>query len=232
MKRLIPLSALLIMMSVPAGLAQTAPREIIVTGEGIVEAIPDMAVITVGVTHEAVDADAAMSVVSDGVSQILARLKQNGVEADDIQTRQISLSPVWDNRRPSDQGRPSITGFVASNTVMVRLRDLERLGGILNTLIDGGANNFNGLQFALQEPRPLMDLARAEAVADGIAKARLLADAAGVTLGAVQTITEQGARPVPMRMEMAAAAADASLPVAAGEISVQASVSMVFAIAE
>ena len=231
MKLLMPLGALLMIISASAGLAQTAPREIIVTGEGRVDAVPDMAVITVGVTHEDRGADTAMRVVSDSVRQILARLEQSGVASGDIQTRQISLNAVWANRKPSDSGRPSITGFVASNTVLVRVRDLDRLGTILETLIDSGANDFSGLQFALQDPRPMMDQARTEAVADAIAKARLLADAAGITLGPVQSITEQGARPVLMRMEMAAAS-DASMPVAAGEISVQATVSMVFAIAD
>ena len=115
---------------------------------------------------------------------------------------------------------------------MVRIRDFTLLGGILDQVITDGANDLNGLQFGIQEPDPLVDAARQAAVADGIAKAQLLAGAAGVTLGPVQSISEQGGRPQPMMMEMAAARSSADVPVAAGEVSLRAQVSMVFAISE
>lgn len=205
------------------------PARISVTGLGQVEAPPDMATITLGVTQQAEQAADAMAATSRAVGGILERLDAMGLEPRDLQTRRLSLSPVWSNRSGSSGAPPAITGFVASNTVLVRVRALERLGGILDAVIAEGANDFNGLEFSLQDPEPIRDQARARAVEDGIRKARLLAQAAGVTLGPVLSISEQdGGRPAPMMMEMSARAAD--VPVAAGEVSMRATVSMVFAI--
>ncbi len=212
--------------------AEPAPRQITVTGEGRIEAVPDMATITLGVTNEAAEARAAMDATSAAVAQVLDRLAALGLEPRDIQTRRFSLSPVWSNRGYSEGERARITGFVASNMVMARVRDIGSLAPVLDAVIAEGANDFNGLQFGVQDRKPMLEAARNAAVADGIKKARQLAQAAGVTLGPVMSIAEQGGgNPRPMMMEMAAAR-DASVPVAAGEITVTASVSMVFAIAE
>jgi len=212
--------------------AETPARQISVTGEGRVEAAPDMATITLGVTHEAPEARAAMRATSEGVAKVLDRLRGMGIEARDLQTRELSLNPVWSDRTASGGEGRRITGFVASNTVLVRVRDLPALGGILDAVIVGGANDFNGLRFGVQDPDPLVDEARRRAVADAMARAKLLADAAGVELGAVVTINDQGGgRPMPMA-EMAMRASAAGAPVAAGELSITATVSMVFEIGE
>lgn len=212
--------------------AQEPLRQISVSGEGSVEVEPDMATITLGVTQQAKEAGAAMQATSDAVSQVLARLETAGIAQRDLQTRQLTLSTVWSQPRGEDQER-QITGFVASNTVLVRVRDMDALGGILDAVISEGANNFSGLRFGVQNPDPLQDEARKRAVADAMARARLLAEAAGVTLGPVLTINDQGgSQPMPMAEMSTMRLASAKVPVAAGEISVSASVSMVFAIAD
>lgn len=224
-------AAALILSLAGATMAEDAPRQISVTGEGQVETAPDMALITLGVTHEAPEARAAMRATSEAVAQVLRDLAAQGIASRDLQTRQLSLTPVWSNRGSSTGAAPRITGFEASNTVLVRVRDLAALGGILDKVIESGANDFNGLQFSVQEPDPLMDEARRRAVADAMARARLLAEAAGVRLGPVLTISDHGGgRPMPMA-EMAMRDGG-GVPVAAGEVTLSASVSMVFAIAE
>ncbi len=230
---LIRMGAVVALVSLAAtGWAETASRHITVTGEGRIDVEPDMATITLGVTNEAKEAKSAMAETSKAVAQMLAGLEQMGVAARDVQTQRFSLNPVWSNRNSSGNGRAEITGFVASNMVLVRVRDLDSLGRILDGVIADGANDFNGLQFGVQEKKPLEDAARKAAVEDGIDQARQLAEAAGVTLGPVVSISEQGSGgPRPMMMEMAAAR-DASAPIAAGEITLTKSVSMVFAIAE
>jgi len=211
-------------------LASPPHRQISVTGEGQVETAPDMATITLGVTNEAKDAGDAMAATSAAVAQMLDRLDSLGIAPRDRQTRSLSLNPIWSNRSGASSGPAKITGFVASNAVLVRVRDLENLGHIMDAVIAGGANDFNGLQFSVQDPKPLMNSARQRAVADAIAKAQLLTSAAGVTLGSVLTMAEQGGgRPVQMDM---AAARSGGTPIAAGEVSIRASVSMVFAIAD
>jgi len=205
-------------------------RQITVSGEGSVATTPDMATINLGVTHEAQEAGAAMAATSLATAKMLQRLADLGVEPRDMQTSSLSLNPVWSDRGSSASGKARITGFVASNSVQVRLRDLDGLGRIMDAVIADGANNFNGLRFSVQDPDPLMDLARKNAVADAIAKAQLLTGAAGVTLGPVLSMAEHGgARP--MMMEMAAGRSS-DVPIAAGEVTVSATVSMVFAIAD
>ncbi|MEY8830689.1 SIMPL domain-containing protein [Sedimentitalea sp. XS_ASV28] len=213
--------------------AQEQPRQIIVTGEGEVAATPDMATITLGVTNEAREAKEAMAATSAAVAEVLERLTSQGIAQKDIQTQHLSLNPVWSGRGNSGNYESKITGFTASNMVMVRVRDLATLGTTLDAVISAGANDFNGLQFDIQEPRPLQDAARQAAVKDALAKAQLLADAAGITLGPIVAITEQGGGGArPMMMQTAAMMAEASVPVAAGELSLSALVSVVFAIAD
>lgn len=210
--------------------AEENQRQISVTGQASVAAVPDMATINLGVTHQDKQAGAAMAATSASTVRILQRLGDLGVAPRDMQTSSLSLNPVWSNRNSSVSGNPQIIGFVASNTVLVRLRDLSELGRVLDAVIDDGANNFNGLRFSVQDPAPLMNLARQKAVADALARAQLLTTAAGVTLGPVLSMTEQGgARPV--MMEMSAARAG-GVPIAAGEVALNASVSMVFAITD
>ncbi len=210
--------------------ASDALRQITVSGEGVVSTVPDMATINLGVTHEAKEAGAAMDATTQAAAKILQRLTDLGVAPEDMQTSSITLNPVWSNRSSSTSGNARITGFVASESVMVRLRDLSELGRIMDAVISDGANDFNGLRLSMQDPKPLMNLARKMAVADAVAKAQLLSAAAGVSLGPVQSMMEQGGAQ-PMMMEMSAARAG-GVPVAAGEVSVNASVLMVFAIAD
>ncbi|QBF32421.1 SIMPL domain-containing protein [Thalassococcus sp. S3] len=224
-------AAMLAAASVAA--AEPADRIISVVGEGQVDVAPDMATLTVGVTHEAEEASAAMAAVSDGVSQVIAQLEAQGVVATDMQTTGLSLNPVWSNRYNSSPDQPArITGFVARNAVTVRVRALDTLGGVLDAVISDGANDLSGLQFGMQEPEPLRDQARRLAVGDAIRKAELLAEAAGITLGPVQSMSESTGQVQPSMMMEMAAARDQSVPIAAGEVGMRASVNMVFSIAD
>ena len=147
-----------------AGTAHAQERRITVTGTGSVEAAPDMATLTLGVTNRDAQAAVSMQATSEAVAKILARLQQLGVEARDIQTRDLSLSPVWNGRRPQQDDAPEIEGFVASNRVFVRLRELDRLGEVLDAALRDGANHFGGLSFAVQDPEPLTAAARHKSV--------------------------------------------------------------------
>lgn len=231
MNRLMLAVTMLAISMAGAAMAETPLRQISVTGEGHVETVPDMATITLGVTNEATEAGDAMAATSEAVQRVLDRLSSLGIADRDVQTQRFSLNPVWSNSSSSQNDRRKITGFVASNMVMVRVRDMDALGAVLDSVIADGANDFNGLQLSVQEPDPLVKKAKQAAVADAMANAALLADAAGVTLGPVISMTQQGGgRPVQM-MEMAAARGG-SAPIAGGEVTISASVSMVFAIAD
>ena len=206
-----------------------APRQISVSGTGRVDLAPDMATVRIGVTHQDEDAAAALQQTSDAVAAMLARLTELGIAARDVQTAGLSLNPVWRDR-PEQQGQPMPWGFEASNVVSLRLRDIAALGEVLDALVADGANRLDGVSFGLQDPSASMDEARRLAVADARRKATLFAEAAGVALGKVIDLTETGmATPRPQMMEMAAMRAD-SVPVAAGEVGITASVQMTFAL--
>jgi len=207
-----------------------AQGSITVTGTGEASAAPDMATISLGVTTEAAEAAAAMAANSEAMARVIERLASAGIEDRDMQTSTLSLSPRW--TQPGSEREREITGFVASNSLTVRVRDLPALGGILDAALADGANTLGGLTFGLADDAALREAARRAAVADAVETAAVLADAAGVTLGAVQEVTQVGDQggPRPMaRMDMAMAE---SVPVAAGEATVTAEVRMIFAIGD
>ena len=223
------LAVILLAMGAAPAWSQSEGR-ITVSGEGVVTAVPDMAVITMGASAEAETAKAAMDETSDITAAILERLTEAGIDARDIQTSDLSLNPIWSNRTSSDD-RPRIDGYQASNRVTVRVRDLEALGPILDAVLTDGANRLGGLQFTIAEPDPLLDEARRRAVADARARAELFAEAAGVELGALLSLSENGARmPRPEMMSMARSY-DEAVPVAQGEAELRAGVTLVYEIA-
>ena len=220
-----------VFLAFPVAAEEAMPRVISVTGDGRVAAAPDMATVRIGVRREARQAADAMRASSEAMRAVLASLDGAGIEARDIQTSGLGLSPRY--ARSDGSAPPRVVGYVASNDLTVRVRELEALGGILDLLIRDGANALNGVFFGIAETGPLEDQARASAVGDARAKAETLAEAAGVPLGAVLSISEGdvGSGPMPVaRGAMMEAAMD--VPVAGGEVEVRVSVSMVFEIGE
>lgn len=230
LKLLLTISVLAIGWFAPV-MAET-PGTITVIGEGQSAGVPDMAVVSLGVRHQADSALEAVNATSEALEQVLARLTAMGIAARDVQTASLKLNQIWDRRSQSGQSLPG--SFEASNVLNLRVRDLDRLGEVLKAALAGGANTLSGLRFGFDNSRPLEDAARRAAVSDAMAKANLYAEAAWVTLGPVLSITETGGGPAPVMraasMRMAAEVAD--VPVAAGENELSARVIMVFGIAE
>jgi uncharacterized protein YggE len=211
-------------LSAPA-LAQET-RQITVTGQGVVHTVPDMATVSLGVEHQHRDPAKAMAQSSAAVAAMLERLAAMGVEKRDVQTGQVNLSPIY-NHRSNDT--PRIEGYRAVLSLNVRVRDRDRLGQIMGAVLEDGANRFSGLNFGVQVPGPLQDQARQAAVAEALRKAQLYADAAGVELGEVMSISENNAQHGPPMARMAADMAEA-VPIAAGELSLSQSVTLVIAL--
>lgn len=215
------------LLPLPA-LAEEMPRLITITAEGQVVAVPDMATITLGVTTEGETGAEALSANSERMALVLAELSESGIESRDVQTQGLNLSPRWLHK--NDGSQPEITGFVANNTVTVRVRDLAQLGSVLDSVVQQGANTFQGLQFGLADDSALSDEARRAAVAEARARAELYAEAAGVELGDLVSLTENGSYRPQLRMMEAAAMARDSVPIAEGEVTISATVTMVYAI--
>jgi uncharacterized protein YggE len=222
--------ALLAILLAGPALAEGQPRQITVTGEGKVSAAPDLAWINVGVSHRAKTAQEAVAAMSAGMSAVIAELVAAGIAETDIQTGQLSLYPFYDdlNATPTQQ----VLGYDASITVDVRVRDLDRTGAILDAVVSEGANTFGGIRFELTDPATAYAEARRAAVADGRAKAELYADAAGVTLGPLVTLSENNFYSQPVMAEARFAADAAPVPVSPGEVSYSVSVMMVYKITD
>ncbi len=217
-------AALALPLAVPV-LAAT----VTVTGEATVEATPDMATISLGVTTDGDTAAVAMAANTIALQAVMARLKAAGIEDRDLQTSNLSLNPNWVGYDGSST--PRIAGYVASNMLNVRVRALETLGTVLDASIADGANTMNGITFELSTPRPVQDEARKAAVEDARARAELLVSASGGTLGKIVSITENAGYGAPMPMFRTDAAA-APVPVASGQIGLMASVTVVYDIAD
>lgn len=210
--------------------AERAARTLTVTGEGQVSATPDMAVISVGIGARAEAARDALAETSAIMEEMIAALRGAGVAPVDMQTSGLSLQPLrkYDSSSRSD-GPPE--GFQALNRLTVRVRNIAETGAILDVLVgETGANRIDGVQFTLRAPDPLRDQARQRAVQDARRKAELYAQAAGVRLGPLMSLSEQGGgRPMPIA-DARFAEARSAVPVEQGELVISQSVMMVWAL--
>ncbi len=218
-------------MAAAPGLADPVGPRLTVTGEGRVDARPDMATITLGVTTQGDSAAAALSENNSRLAVVLDQLKAAGVADRDLQTSGLTLGPRIEY--PENGRAPHIVGYEASNQVTIRVRDLAALGGLLDKAVGDGANTFHGLGFGLADSAAAMDEARAKAVKEAARKAATIAEAAGVTLGRIVEISENGGGgdPVPMYRRGPVAMAAESVPVEGGEVSYTVNVTVTWELA-
>jgi uncharacterized protein YggE len=215
------------LLAAPA-LGQTvAPAMISVTGEATVSAAPDLAQIEAGVTSEAKTAREASEANNAAMGKVLLALKGAGIAEKDFQTSRLSLQPQSAPNRPG--GPSAIVGYRAGNRVTIRLRDVTKLANVIDTLVGAGANDIGGINFMVSNASKLLDEAREQALADARRKAEIYAKAAGVTLGAPLSISEEGS-PGPMPYRKMAVGMAAAAPVAQGEETLQVTVSVSWAI--
>lgn len=210
----------------------TAPvRMIAVSGTGRVTGTPDQAVITIGVQITAPTLAEASQQASSNMTKVLDAIKQQGVDPKDIQTSIYSVNPITNYKEGQP---PKITGYQIMNVVSVTVKDLDKVGSVLDAGMSAGANYLGGVTFSIADLKPLQTEARTAAVKDAQNKAQTLAQAAGVKLGRVLTITEGATNtppPVPYRSAVAADAV-APGPVQAGSLEITTDVEMRFEIAE
>ena len=214
----------------------TPPPRILVTGEGSADVAPDMAVLTLSVTREAETARAALDANSSAMNEVLAAMKAEGIEARDLQTSGFSIQPRYrypspkssDNREP-----PRIIGYRVRNSLSVRVRDISKVGGILDKSVTLGVNEGGNMLFTNEDPSAAITQARIEAMKDAMAKADTLAEAAGVKTGRLLEISEQSFKPRPVAMAnagMAMARSADTVPVATGENTYKVTIEVSYAI--
>jgi uncharacterized protein YggE len=203
---------------------------IVVVGEGSVNVPPDHAQIRSGVTTRAKTAKEAADANSKIMSAVTAALRDAGIAAKDIQTSQFSIQPVYAQSEPRTE--PKLTGYSVTNQVIMKVQQIAKLGEILDRLVTAGATDVGNIQFLVAEPSKALDQAREAAVADAKRKAELYARASGLALGHIVWITEDAsfAPPMPMKALQAGAARGISVPISAGDDTLQARITVGFEI--
>ena len=213
-----------------------------VSGTGTVAVAPDLAVLNVGVEARASTVQEALADAAAAMTNIVSILEGEGVETQDIQTRSFSITPeyTWQERIDTEGGgrysERVLTGYSVSNRAVVRLRDLDRVGEMVDLVARAGGDltRIEGVSFTVQDPEPHRAEAREAAVEQARAKAEQFARDAGVALGQIVLISEGGGNvPAPRAFAESAAfslTADASTPISEGELEIRATVQMVFAI--
>ncbi len=215
--------------------AQGTPTLLNVVGRSDQRHAPDIAVISLGVQTTGTTAAEASTANSEAMAAVIAAVKDAGIEDADIQSTSIHLNPVFSRPSRDDPNTPpTITGYQATNTVSVRVLDLDQVGTILSAGLDAGANQFGGVNFALQDrTQPYLD-ALAAATLDARRKADAIAMAAGMIVSGIVEITEESAgapRPLAASVQFAERGFGGAVPVEAGEIVVQARVHVQFRLA-
>lgn len=197
-----------------------------VQASGTASAVPDLALIIAGVVTQHSDSAQALSDNAARMQQVMAALRAAGVASRDIQTGHLGLAPQY---RYADNQPPVLTGYQASNSVRITLRDLAAMGKVIDALARQGANQIDGPHFSLQDTAALLRQARLAALDDARAQADLYARSLGLKVRRVLLISDNGySAPAPMvKMARMASMEMADTPVAAGqsEIQVQLSVS-------
>lgn len=199
-------------------------RTVTVSATGTATAEPDMARISSGVTSEAATAREALDRNSQAMAKLVSGLKSGGIDANDIQTSGFHVEPRY--TRPREGQAPSIDGYRVTNQVVVVVRDLDRLGEVLDALVGTGANQMGGLAFEVSKAETLRDEARSAAITNALRRAKLLAAAAGAEVGEVMTIAEDVSGPIAYAAPAARMTAAEAVPIERGTATFEARVTV------
>lgn len=203
--------------------------ELSLSAAGEVSLTPDQASVSAGVVSRGATAGEAVRANARDMSAVFEALDRAGVAETDMQTSQLSVSPVYDRDERNRQGE--ITGYEARNTVTALVRDIDGVGGVIDAVFEAGANTLQGVNFSSSQADQARDEARRRAVTELMALRDLYAGAAGFeVLGLVSLSESGGQRPYPMMARAEAFASDASTPVAAGELTISVTVNAVWEI--
>lgn len=211
-----------------------------VNAQGSSTRTPDMALFTAGVTTQGKTASEALAENSTRMTAVMAALKKAGIADKDIQTSNLNVSPRYAPpvRQPDgsyDGGDRQIIGYQANNSVTVRQRKLNDYGKVIDALVNAGANQVNGPDFTLANPDAAQDEARSDAVRTARQRANLYAQAAGMKVLRIVSISEGGGYSpeimVTAKRMSSDSMASAPPPVAAGELELNVNVTVQFELA-
>ena len=211
--------------------------QIVVTGEGEATARPDLAMLTLSVMREAETAREALDANSSAMADVIAAMKAEGVADKDLQTSSLSIEPryTYPTNKDGEQQQPKLVGYQVTNSLGVRVREIDKVGALLDKAVSLGVNQGGQINFDSVDASKTLTEARKRAVQDAMDRAKTLAEAAGIKLGQVIEISENSLNQPPITMmaksfEARAQAAPAPAPVEAGENAYRVQVSVTFAI--
>ncbi len=215
-------------LSAPALAAPAAEQgKITVTGHAETTVAPDVAFVTAGIITTGADVETARGDNDKIMRRIIDALAAQGIAKSKIATSQFNLQPIY--RSDARDGAPgAITGYRLQNSVTVTVEDLAKIGAVIDAAFQAGANQFQGLRFAVKDDGRLHDELLRKAVADGRHKAAVMAEALGVALGQPLSVSEAG-RFMPMAAsDMAFKSLAGGTPIEAGALTVSVDVNLVF----
>lgn len=236
MRRLV-LPALLLAVAVPAVADavhapmmmaddHALPTTLTITAEGRIDRAPDVAELSGGVVTQAPTAAAALAANATRMTSVIAAIRRAGIADRDIQTTGLNLQPQY---KYGDNQPPVLTGYQVNNTVSLKIRKLTNAGTLVDALVAAGANQINGPTFRVDDAEGTLDAARRAAVATARSRAELYATATGMHVARIRSIVEGSSEaPAPRPIMMMARAKADDTPVAPGEVSLGASVTVVF----
>lgn len=216
--------------SVAAGTQNQNSTLISVSAQASAKRVPDVASISTGVVTQATDANTAMRLNAEQMGKVNAAIKSAGIEARDIRTSGVSLNARYDYENGKT---PRITGYEARNTVSIKVRDLSKLGKLMDSLVAAGANDLNGPNFEVDKADEAYDEARLAALKKARARADLYANALGLQVRRIVSIDEGGgmSNPMPVMRAMSAdayAGKAANTEIAPGESSLGVTLNIVY----
>ncbi|WP_316860250.1 SIMPL domain-containing protein [uncultured Cohaesibacter sp.] len=228
----IAIMALLALLTLPATASELGKNTISITGSGIVKAEPDMAIVSAGVETRAKDAKAALSENNSKMAALMEALQEAGIDKKDIQTSNFNISPQL--TYPKDQDRaPEIVGYAVNNQITIQIRQFDKIGNVLTSLVNSGANDISSLRFDVSDKSELLDTARKAALADARHKAELYAKELGAEIHGLRSLSESSGFDSLAAPEMKRAMSISSdVPVAGGSVDLSISVNTTWILAD
>ena len=201
-----------------------------VSGSGSISVEPDLAVLNVGVEAIGKTVSFARSEAASAMDSLVSSLKKEGILTKDIQTQQLTIYPRYDYQT----NKQVLTGYSVTNTARVKIRDLSKVGKIVDNAAASGGDyvRINGISFSVEDTHQYMETLRKQAVQKAQIKAEEYADSAGVKLGSLRSLTEVGA-PSPhmssaMDNQMRAMSVPMESPISGGELQITVTVLTIF----
>lgn len=205
-----------------------------VSGTGKVTAVPDLAVLRLGIEAQESSVSAAQVQATGAMNAVMSALKDSGIAEKDVQTQYFNIHKVtrWDEK----EGREVVIGYRVTNVVTAKVREMDKVGAIIDAVAVAGGDltRIDSIGFTIEDPSAYYDEAREKAMADAASKAGQLAEMAGVKLGKPTYIAENTPSPYPIYREdfygKVAAAPAMETPISAGEMEINLNVQVTYAI--